>query len=249
MFKKLYLVLFASVVVPKIQTQKINDTEFKVKNVRCTLVQTSILDLPVSAIVNAAKESCLGGGGIDGVITKAGGAPLATAREQLSGGDKRCPTGQARLTISGDIKNNGAHSIEYVLHAVGPDCRKQDPKSSPISEQNKQLIIDAYINTLRTIDDWNKQQNVEKHAEFANIPDKTKKIRSVAFPAISAGIYACDARESAPLILAAIQDYIMTHDVTFDHIYFANFNGRDGRNPDPSPQAQIYDIYLEEFKK
>ena len=163
-----------------------------------------ILDtkLPVSAIVNAANEDCLGGGGIDGAISKAGGKALHYAREQLPiVNGVRCPTGQARLTISGDIMN-----APFVIHAVGPQCASK----ASLQAVESTALINAYVNTLDLINDWNRGTTT-KHPEFNTIHFMGKRhipITSVAFPAISAGIYNCNIELAAPLVASAVLDYL-----------------------------------------
>lgn len=84
----------------------------------------SVTDFHGESIVNAANESCLGGGGVDGAITSKGGTELAAARKKLPilYDNVRVPTGDARLTIGGKL------NASYCIHAVGPDFRSiKDP--------------------------------------------------------------------------------------------------------------------------
>jgi len=140
------------------------------------------------AIVNAANQTMLGGGGVDGAIHRAAGPALLEAcraiREVRPG--VRCPTGEARITPGFELP------ARFVIHAVGPVYRGR--------RRDAELLASAIRSSL------------ELAAHHG--------LRSIAFPAISCGVYGYPLEQAAAISAEVVRE----RDWSLDEIRFVLFS-------------------------
>ena len=124
----------------------------------------------VDAIVNAANESLLGGGGVDGAIHRAGGPEILAESRTLGG----CATGDAKPTTAGQLP------ARWVIHAVGPMWHGGGRREA--------------------------EQLASAHRRALEVA-RELGARTVAFPAISCGIYGYPPQLAAPVAVGVLDEF------------------------------------------
>lgn len=150
------------------------------------IVRDDITELRVDAIVNAADNLLLGGGGVDGAIHRAAGPELLRECRGLGG----CETGEAKITSGYELP------ARWVIHTVGPVWRGG-------SQGEDESLARCYQNTL---------------ALAAQYP-----IRTIAFPAISAGVYGFPMDRAAGIAVSQVQAYLR-EDTKLEQVILVCFN-------------------------
>lgn len=141
---------------------------------RVDIVRGDLTQQAVDAIVNAANERMLGGGGVDGAIHRAAGPELLHACRfipEVRPG-VRCPTGEARITPGFALR------ARHVIHTVGPIHRGVP--------QDAELLASAFRSSLSL---------AVEHA-----------LRTIAFPAVSCGIYGYPLDEAAAISRSVVEE-------------------------------------------
>ena len=152
---------------------------------RVEIVTGDITTLEVDAIVNAANESLLGGGGVDGAIHRAAGPKLLEACRTLGG----CSTGLSKITNGYDLPAGRViHAVGPVWHASGGDA--DSPKLGDMREDV--LLASCYQTSL----------------ELAGQND----CRTIAFPAISTGVYHFPKERAARIAVGHVLGWLRKND-------------------------------------
>jgi len=143
-------------------------------------VEGDITRYPSDVIVNAANESLLGGGGVDGAIHRAAGPELLEACRGLGG----AKTGESKMTDA-----FGIATARKIIHTVGPVYAQHGPQRAA------ELLSRCYRSSL----------------------DLASEFGSIAFPAISTGVYGYPMEAAARVAVATIREWIAQHPTTTLH--------------------------------
>lgn len=109
----------------------------KLGKIHINIKMGDITEERVDGIVNAANNTLLGGGGVDGAIHRKGGPSILEQCKKHSG----CPTGESRITTGGNLP------CKYVIHTVGPIHGRSDGMA-------EELLYNAYMNSMKLADEY-----------------------------------------------------------------------------------------------
>lgn len=160
-------------------------------NEKISLFRGDITKLEVDAIVNAANNSLLGGGGVDGCIHRAAGSLLTDECRTL----QNCETGKAKITCGYRLP------AKHVIHTVGPIAVGQ-PTASQAAE-----LRSCYLSSLDLL--------------------LEHRLRSVAFPCISTGVFGYPNEEAAEVVLATLREWLEQHKDKVDRLIICVFLEKD----------------------
>nr|WP_040698169.1 O-acetyl-ADP-ribose deacetylase [Nodosilinea nodulosa] len=152
---------------------------------RIRVIRGNITRQQVDAIVNAAKESLLGGGGVDGAIHRAAGPELLAECRTLGG----CLTGEAKITQGYNLP------ARWVIHTVGPVWQGGQ-------QCEDELLACCYRSSLAL---------AEAHS-----------IRTLAFPAISTGVYGFPLERATHIAMAEVIAFL-SHSAFVEEVRFICF--------------------------
>ena len=135
-----------------------------------SVLQDDITSLNTDAIVNAASNSLLGGGGVDGAIHQAAGPQLLAFNKTLNG----CETGAAKISPGFNLP------AKWIIHTVGPVWQGGSASEPEILAQCYQCSFELALE---------------------------KQIKTIAFPAISTGVYGYPKQAAAVIAVQQLKKY------------------------------------------
>lgn len=152
---------------------------------RIEVTTADITTLRVDAIVNAANESLLGGGGVDDAIYRAAGPGLLEHCKTLGG----CPTGLAKITPAFGLEKQG---VKHIIHAVGPVWRGDETQKLGYTHEDT-LLASCYHQSLTL---------AYQHG-----------CKTVAFPNISTGVYRFPKPRAAKIAFGHVLGFLDKHEL------------------------------------
>jgi O-acetyl-ADP-ribose deacetylase (regulator of RNase III) len=163
------------------------------------ILEGDLTQQKVDAIVNAANNSLLGGGGVDGAIHRAAGPRLLEECRALGG----CATGAAKITRGHNL------AARYVIHTVGPVWNEG-------IHGEDELLAHCYQNCFVLAEEYG--------------------IKTIAFPAISTGVYGYPLDRAARIALAEIRRHL-ENDPPLERVLVVCYRG------------EVYEAYREALQE
>ncbi len=175
--------------------------------------KNDITKIEVDAIVNAANNTLLGGGGVDGAIHWAAGPKLLEECKTLGG----CETGKAKITKGYNLPS------KYVIHTVGPIYN--DGKHN-----EEKMLKSCYVSCLDIAKEY--------------------KLKSIAFPLISAGVYGYPKEEAFDVAVKTIKGYFENddYDIMIKIVLFGQSSYEMGLKKYGKIDEYIDNNYVEEYE-
>jgi len=170
-YGSIYLLLGRSAIADSLVLIITNMERYSMRSGTIGLVMADITTMKVDAIVNAANNSLLGGGGVDGAIHRAAGPELLEECRRIGG----CPTSEARITRGYRLP------APWIIHTVGPIWRGG-------GHDEDELLARCYRSCFAL---------AEQH-----------DIKSIAFPAISAGAYGFPMERASRIALREMNTFL-----------------------------------------
>ena len=150
------------------------------------IFQGDITKQKVDAIVNAANNSLLGGGGVDGAIHRAAGPQLLEYNRTLGG----CETGEAKISPGFKLP------AKFIIHTVGPIWNGGNYNED-------KFLTNCYYNSLKLA--------IEN------------KIKTIAFPAISTGIYGFPLESATKIAIKTVKEFLKANE-SIEKVIFVCFD-------------------------
>lgn len=200
-----------------------------------TLKLADITKESVDAVVNAANSALRSGGGVDGAIHAAAGTTLL--EEEMWNNLLTCEAGNAALTGPHRL---GEHGVKKIIHAVGPSEVRPDLLASAYTESLK-LASGEQSRYTKMLSELSEEEKKDKRKDLKSYePVEVETLDSIAFPAISTGIFGYYVEDATPVVIEAVCQFLHDNPGKLKEVHFL-FAGKDS--------LKNYKVYKAHFEK
>lgn len=194
------------------------------REIKFSIHKGDITQLNCDAIVNAAHEALLGGGGVDGAIHRAAGQELVefcrTLPQVTSG--VRCPEGEAKITHGYNLP------AKYVVHTVAPKFVGGIISRVFGSAESKKYFVGGGRTISTNLEDNLEEQDPALQACYVNSLSlaNSYNCESIAFPSLGTGGHAYPIELAAPVAVRTVRDAIVAAP-NINRVIFVTFSEYD----------------------